>query len=59
MHRFVGKKKEKAPPTSLEDTSKRLEGRGDTIDAKIAKLDKELAGLKAKIKTAKGPAQAR
>ena len=59
MHRFVGKKKEKAPPTSLEDTSKRLEARGDTIDVKIQKLDKELAAIKAKLKVAKGPAAAR
>lgn len=32
MRRFVGKPKEKAPVSSLEDTGKRMEDRGDTID---------------------------
>ncbi len=59
MQRFVGKKKEKAPVASLDDTSKRLEGRGDSIGEKIAKLDKELLAIKAKLKTTKGPANAR
>lgn len=59
MERFVGKKKDKKPVATLDDTSKRLEGRGESIDVKIARLDKELVGYKKQLKSAKGASAAR
>ena len=43
MKRLFGKKKEVAPPPTLDDATGSLEKRGDGVDAKIKKLDLELA----------------
>jgi charged multivesicular body protein 5 len=56
MRRFVGKAKPKTPPPTLGAASERLGGRSDTIDQKIAKLDRELAGYKKQIKSTNSPA---
>lgn len=50
MKRVFGKKKAAAPAPSLDDTSKGLGGRIDSMDAKIASLETELRGYKDKIK---------
>eukprot|EP01026_Neomeris_dumetosa_P048684 TRINITY_DN42200_c0_g1_i6.p2 TRINITY_DN42200_c0_g1~~TRINITY_DN42200_c0_g1_i6.p2 ORF type:complete len:220 (-),score=57.39 TRINITY_DN42200_c0_g1_i6:285-944(-) len=58
MQRIFGKKKEKAPPPSIDETTGRLTARGDTLDEKINKLDQELLKHKEMIKKARpGPAQ--
>jgi charged multivesicular body protein 5 len=60
MMRILGKSKPKAPAPSLQDTSEVLEKRGGAIDARIAKLDVELAGYREQLKkTRPGPAQTR
>mmetsp|Transcript_129035 Transcript_129035/g.222970 ORF Transcript_129035/g.222970 Transcript_129035/m.222970 type:complete len:219 (-) Transcript_129035:40-696(-) len=60
MKRIFGAPKKKAPPPSLADTSAVLEKRGDHLDAKIAKLDKELLGYKEQMsKLRPGPQQTR
>ena len=57
MHRFIGRKKEKKPAPTLEQGQEKLEKRGDSLDAKIAKLEKELIGYK-KMARAKGATKA-
>ena len=62
MRRFLGRAKakapeEEAPKPSLEDVSKKMGGRGETLDQKIAALNAELKGFNAQLKRAKGPAQ--
>ncbi|XP_075485179.1 vacuolar protein sorting-associated protein 60.1-like [Primulina tabacum] len=58
MRRVFGAKKEKEPQPSLQESSDRINKRGDTIDEKIKKLDTELARYKDQIKkTRPGPAQ--
>jgi len=57
MERFVGKKKEKKPTPTLGDASKRLGERGESVEGKISKIDKELALVKRKLKGAKGSAR--
>lgn len=58
MHRLFGKKKEVAPPPSLDDASGSLNNRMKTLDEKIQGLDNELRRYKEQLKTAKGPAAA-
>ena len=58
MKRLFGKKKEVAPPPTLDDATGSLEKRGDGVDAKIKKLDLELARHREIIKKARpGPAR--
>ncbi|GMH07873.1 hypothetical protein Nepgr_009713 [Nepenthes gracilis] len=58
MHRIFGAKKEKDPPPSIQDSSDRINKRGENVDDKIKKLDAELARYKEQIKkTRPGPAQ--
>ena len=58
MKRLFGKKKEVAPPPTLDDATGSLEKRGDGVDAKIKKLDLELALHREIIKKARpGPAR--
>jgi len=54
MHRFIGKKKPKAPVASLDEATAKMDGRIDSLDEKIAKLDAELLVYRKKLKTAKG-----
>jgi charged multivesicular body protein 5 len=58
MQRFVGKKAPTAPAPTLGDGVKMLEARGDTLEQRISKLDKELFEYKKQLKTAKGSAAA-
>nr|DAD48376.1 TPA_asm: hypothetical protein HUJ06_018313 [Nelumbo nucifera] len=58
MRRVFGAKKEKEPPPSIQDSSDRINKRGETVDDKIKKLDAELSRYKEQIKkTRPGPAQ--
>jgi len=59
MRRLFGGQKPVAPPPSLEDASKKMDGRMATLDEKIKKLDIELSGYKQQLnKTRPGsPAQ--
>ncbi|XAR53537.1 hypothetical protein NMG60_11022131 [Bertholletia excelsa] len=58
MKRVFGVKKDKEPPPSVQDSSDRINKRGETVDEKIKKLDAELARYKEQIKrTRPGPAQ--
>ncbi|XP_068663374.1 vacuolar protein sorting-associated protein 60.1-like [Aristolochia californica] len=58
MKRVFGAKKEKEPPPSLQDSSDRINKRGENVDEKIKKLDAELSRYKEQIKkTRPGPAQ--
>ncbi|XP_011032901.1 PREDICTED: charged multivesicular body protein 5-like [Populus euphratica] len=58
MKRVFGLKKDKEPPPSIQDSSDRINKRGETVDEKIKKLDAELARYKEQIKnTRPGPAQ--
>lgn len=60
MKRILGVSKKPTPVPSLSDTASVLEKRGDHLDAKIGKLDKELLGYKEQLKkTGPGPAQTR
>jgi charged multivesicular body protein 5 len=60
MKRILGVGKKPAPAPSLADTCEVLEKRGDHLDAKIQKLDKELLGYKEQMaKLRPGPAQNR
>eukprot|EP00992_Anisonema_acinus_P004784 TRINITY_DN16446_c0_g1_i1.p1 TRINITY_DN16446_c0_g1~~TRINITY_DN16446_c0_g1_i1.p1 ORF type:complete len:232 (-),score=67.51 TRINITY_DN16446_c0_g1_i1:125-766(-) len=57
MKHIFGSSKPKTPAPTLEDSSSILEKRGDVLDAKIAKLDKELLEYKQKMaKQRPGPA---
>mmetsp|Transcript_10056 Transcript_10056/g.30110 ORF Transcript_10056/g.30110 Transcript_10056/m.30110 type:complete len:222 (-) Transcript_10056:209-874(-) len=58
MRRIFGKAPEKAPAPTLDATSSRLSGRGDTLDDKIKKLDEQLIKHREAIqKLRPGPAQ--
>ena len=58
MHRLFGSSKPKAPPPNLNDCVGSLEGRADTVEKKIAKLDAELAKYKDQLgKMREGPAK--
>lgn len=58
MRRVFGVKKDKEPPPSIQDTTEKINKRGDTVEEKIRKLDTELARYKEQIKkTRPGPAQ--
>eukprot|EP01018_Ginkgo_biloba_P033569 Gb_31938 [translate_table: standard] len=58
MKRVFGIKKNKEPPPSIEDSTGRLNKRGDAVDEKIKKLDAELTRYREQIKkTRPGPAQ--
>eukprot|EP00249_Psilotum_nudum_P009120 c21722_g1_i1 orf=388-1095(+) len=58
MRRVFGAKREKVPPPSIEETTERINKRGDTVDEKIRKLDAELFRYKEQIKKIRpGPAQ--
>jgi charged multivesicular body protein 5 len=46
MKRLFGKKKEVAPPPSLNDAASGVGTRVDALDEKIKKLDAELRGYK-------------
>ena len=58
MHRLFGKKKEVAPPPSLDDAAGGLNGRLATLDEKLKAIDNEMRRYKEQLKTAKGPAAA-
>jgi len=55
----MGKPTVEAPKPTLGDASKRLEERGNTLDAKIKGFDEKLAKLAQDIKKTRGPAQQR
>jgi len=58
MNRLFGSAKPAAPKPTLEDASSNLEKRGDSLDTKIMKLDKELARYIEQMKKMKpGPAK--
>ena len=58
MNRLFGEKKEKAPKPTLQDADTSMEKRGESIDGKIGKLDKELARYTEQLKKMKpGPAK--
>jgi len=58
MRRFFGKSKPKGPQPTLDDASKSIEKRGESIDSKIKKLDDELMRYKAQMAKMKpGPAK--
>lgn len=57
MARLVGRSKPKVPAPTLDDTSKRMEDMGSSLEQKIAKEQAELKKLKVKMKGAKGSAQ--
>ena len=59
MRRIFGKKKASAPTPTLGDVSGKVNARTDSLEAKIAKEEKELLVLKKKIARAKGPAKTR
>eukprot|EP00520_Triparma_pacifica_P010893 CAMPEP_0118654448 /NCGR_PEP_ID=MMETSP0785-20121206/12402_1 /TAXON_ID=91992 /ORGANISM="Bolidomonas pacifica, Strain CCMP 1866" /LENGTH=209 /DNA_ID=CAMNT_0006547123 /DNA_START=49 /DNA_END=675 /DNA_ORIENTATION=- len=58
MKRLFGKKKEVAPPPSLNDAASGVGSRVDALDERIKKLDTELRGYKEKLKTTKGNSKA-
>jgi len=59
MDRLFGKAKEKAPKPTIQDATGSLEKRGDSVDQKIMKLDKELMRYVDQMKKMKpGPAKA-
>lgn len=58
MKRVFGAKKSKEPPPTVQDSSDRINKRGESIDEKIQKLDVELARYREQMKrTRPGPAQ--
>eukprot|EP00980_Cylindrotheca_fusiformis_P005742 scaffold1194_cov127-Cylindrotheca_fusiformis.AAC.19 len=56
MNRVFGKKKQKGPPPSLDQTSAGLGDRAGSMDQKINSLENELRIYKDKMKKAKSPA---
>lgn len=50
MDRLFGKSKPKQPPPNLTDCISNVDGRGESIEKKIAKLDAELAKIKNQMK---------
>lgn len=59
MQRLVGKKKEKVPVRSLDDTSKNIGERNQGIEQKVKDIDTKLKEIKVKMKTAGAPQKAR
>merc|ERR1719389_1101375 len=58
MNRLFGTKKETAPRPTMQDAMGSMEKRGETLDTKIGKLDKELARYTEQMKKMKpGPAK--
>merc|ERR1719267_7379 len=58
MNRLFGQAKPAAPKPTMADVSASMEKRGDTLDTKIQKLDKELARYTDQLKKMKpGPAK--
>jgi len=58
MDRLFGKQKPAAPKASMEDAQQSMEKRGETLDQRIMKLDKELARYTEQMKKMKpGPAK--
>ncbi|KAI5728410.1 hypothetical protein M8J77_015798 [Diaphorina citri] len=58
MNRLFGKAKEKAPPPNITDVVAGVDGRAETIEQKVAKLDVELKKLKEQlVKMREGPAK--
>ena len=58
MNRIFGQSKPAAPKPTLGDATASMEKRGDTLDQKIMKLDKELARYTDQMKKMKpGPAK--
>merc|ERR1719181_1655332 len=58
MNRMFGTQKPKAPRPTLQDAAGSMEKRGETLDQKIMKLDKELARYTTQMKAMKpGPAK--
>ncbi|XP_038977095.1 vacuolar protein sorting-associated protein 60.2-like [Phoenix dactylifera] len=58
MKRVFGASKKKDPPPTIEDSTDKINKRGEIADEKIKKLDAELARYKEQIKkTRPGPAQ--
>eukprot|EP00614_Pseudopedinella_elastica_P027447 CAMPEP_0172642104 /NCGR_PEP_ID=MMETSP1068-20121228/230692_1 /TAXON_ID=35684 /ORGANISM="Pseudopedinella elastica, Strain CCMP716" /LENGTH=204 /DNA_ID=CAMNT_0013455847 /DNA_START=79 /DNA_END=690 /DNA_ORIENTATION=+ len=56
MNRIFGKKKEVAPPPTLNDATGRIDGNVARLDEKIAKLEGELRRYKEQMKKARGSA---
>lgn len=54
MQRFFGTKKPEVPAPTLQDAGKVLDERGEALESRIAKLDRELLGYKKQLKTAQG-----
>lgn len=58
MHRIFGKKKETAPPPTLDDASHNIGNRLNQHEAKIAAIDQELVNLKQQMsRMREGPAK--
>lgn len=58
MRRIFGSSKPQAPPPTLDETTERVNLRGDKVDDQIRKLDDQLVKYKEQIKkTRPGPAQ--
>lgn len=58
MNRLFGKNKEKVPPPNITDVVAGVDGRAETIEQKVAKLDVELKKLKDQmLKMREGPAK--
>eukprot|EP00753_Platysulcus_tardus_P010535 PLAT2816.1.p2 GENE.PLAT2816.1~~PLAT2816.1.p2 ORF type:complete len:250 (-),score=102.11 PLAT2816.1:81-761(-) len=58
MHRLFGRKKEVAPPPSLDDSIGRVDGRIAGLDAKIKDCEKQLRAFSKQKKRARGGALA-
>jgi len=54
MKRFMGVKKKKEPAPTLDETGENMTKRGDAIEQKISKINRQLADVKAKMKRTKG-----
>ena len=50
MRRIFGSSQPKAPPPNLNDAISTIEGRAESVDKKIQKLDAELIQLKDQMK---------
>eukprot|EP00761_Pharyngomonas_kirbyi_P011784 gb/GECH01011810.1/.p1 GENE.gb/GECH01011810.1/~~gb/GECH01011810.1/.p1 ORF type:complete len:207 (+),score=74.98 gb/GECH01011810.1/:1-621(+) len=59
MHRMFGRSAPKKQGPNLEQTSERLGARGDSVEAKINKIESELAQCKEQLKTARGGSKQR
>lgn len=60
MNRLLGGGKKKAPPPNLTDAIGNVDGRGESIEKKIAKLDLELKKYKDQMKKMRdGPSKVR